>query len=96
MVEKLDEILQKLDRIESMLDERYKFKQDEKSINTYLDDISKDSLIGVNCELVYVAYKHVTKGTATKRKLNNAIKARFNLKTKHTTAKGKNIYYWSE
>ena len=96
MVEKLDEILLKLNRIESMLDDRYKFKQDEKSINTYLDDISKDSLIGVNCEMIYNAYKNVTGGTATKRKLNNAIKARFNLKTKHTTAKGKNIYYWGE
>lgn len=96
MEERLDLIIKKLDRIESMLDDRYRFKQDEKSINMYLDDVSRETLIGVNCEMIYNTYKVITKGIATKRKLNAAIKTRFNLKPKHTTEKGKNIYYWSE
>ena len=85
-----------IDRINSMLDDRYKFKNDEKSINDYLNDVDKQSLIGVNCNMIYEAYKITTSSPASKRKLNAAIKEKFNLKAKHTTKNNKNIYYWSE
>lgn len=85
-----------IEKINSMLDDRYKFKNDENSINAYLDDVDKQSLIGVNCNMIYEAYKLTTSSPASKRKLHGAIKSRFNLKTKHTTRNNKNIYYWSE
>ena len=96
ILEKITTMEMMIENINSMLDDRYKFKNDETSINAYLEDIDKQSLIGVNCNMIYEAYKLTTSRPASKRKLHGAIKSRFNLKTKHTTKNNKNIYYWSE
>jgi hypothetical protein len=91
MEERLDLILKKLERIEKhLLDVK------DESILEFLNDNKREDFIGVNINMIYEVYKNVTKGNATRRELNNAIKKMFNLRLKHTTKNKQNIYYWGE
>lgn len=93
--EMLSEIIDRVTRIEERLNDRYRFKVDETSINNYLNDIDEESLHMITCDDVYKAYCQTCEYPASKRKLNNAIKTKFsNITMKHTTKLGNNIYYW--
>ena len=91
MEEKLDLILNKLERLEkNLLDVK------EETILDFLNDNDKKYFIGVNINVVYEAYKNVTEGNASRREFNDAVKKIYGLRVKHTTKDKKNIYYWSE
>lgn len=91
MEEKLDLILEKLERLEYKLTN---VKDD--TIKEFLNDNTRDNFIGVNVNMIYEAYKNVTGGNATKNELSRAIKKQFNLRLRHTTKNRENIYYWGE
>ena len=96
MEEKINEMLDRICHIEEMLDDRYKFKNDEKSIEMYLLSIKRSDIINVGCTELYNLYKLTTKNPACIRKFNGRVKDKFKLNVKHTTKNKKNYYFWSE
>ena len=91
MEEKINLILEKLNRLERVL-----IDIKDESIKEFLDDNTKESFIGVNIKMIYEAYKNVTNGTATSTEFNNAVKKYYGLRMRHTTKNRENIYYWGE
>ena len=96
MEDKLNLILNKLENIEDYLSNYYRIKNFDESINEFLSDKDSKTFIGVNTNMIYEIYCKSTTKPASSKRLNAAIKSKFNLKIKHTTKNKQNIYYWSE
>ena len=96
MEEKINKILNKLENIEEYLNNYYKIKNFDETIDEFLEDKDPKTFVGVNCNMIYETYKQTTNKPASIKRLNAGIKLKFNLKIKHTTKNKENIYYWSE
>lgn len=91
MEEKLNEILDKLNRIENHL-----FDVNNEVLKNYVSELDREHLIGVNDNLVYEAFLNATNSNVSKREFNSCVKKIFGLRLRHTTKNKQNIYYWSE